>query len=84
MWSNILTMSKHTYMLRTAFTPVTYTLLSKLQTSYISDFIFSLVCVGINHQKREIEREMTFTILSKLILVLDVHHNRYELTSFPS
>jgi hypothetical protein len=33
----------------------------KMQTSYISTFIFALVCVGINHQKGEIEREIVST-----------------------
>jgi hypothetical protein len=30
----------------------------------IMHFIFALVCVGINHQKGEIEREMGLTIFS--------------------
>jgi hypothetical protein len=38
-------------------------------------FILALVYVGINHQKGEIERGMTFTIFSKLILKIDDHHN---------
>jgi hypothetical protein len=38
----------------------------KMETSYISHSIFALVCVGINHQKGEIEREMasTFPIIN--------------------
>jgi hypothetical protein len=42
-----------------------------------------LVCVGINHQKGEIEREMasTFPIID---LVFDDHHKPYGLTSLPS
>jgi hypothetical protein len=49
--------------------------LSQLHTSSNLYFIFALVCVGINHQKGAIEREMVLTIFSKLILVLDDHHN---------
>jgi hypothetical protein len=34
----------------------------KLQTSYISTHFIALVCVGINHQKGEIERKIGLTI----------------------
>jgi hypothetical protein len=33
-------------------------------------FIFALVCVGINHQKGEIVREMGLTIISNLFWCL--------------
>jgi hypothetical protein len=50
----ILTISKHSYVLRTAFTSVTYALLSKLQTSYFSTLY---TCFGLCwHQSLKRER----------------------------
>jgi hypothetical protein len=65
-----------------AFTSITYALLSTLQTNYFSALY---TCFGLcwhQSQKGEIEREMDFTIFSKLILMVDDHH--IGLTSLPS
>jgi hypothetical protein len=76
MWSKILIISKHSCVLRTSFTSVTYALLSKLQTSYIYALLYLIWFVLASITKKgEIEREMALTIFSKLILVLDDHHN---------
>jgi hypothetical protein len=45
--------------LRNAF--ITYAHLSKCKLVTFLYFIFALVCVGINHQKGEIEREIVST-----------------------
>jgi hypothetical protein len=58
--------------------------MSKCKLATFLYFVFALVCVGINHQKGEIEREMPSTIFYKSILVLDDHHKSYELIILPS
>jgi hypothetical protein len=47
-------------MSKTAF-KVTYAHLSNSKLITFLHFIFALVCVGINHQKGKIEREMAST-----------------------
>jgi hypothetical protein len=52
MWYKILTMSKHSHMLRTAFiSKVTFAHISMCKLVTFLYFVFDLVCVGINHQK---------------------------------
>jgi hypothetical protein len=48
----------HSYALRIALISVAYEDLTNCKLATISYFIFALVCVGINHQKGKIEREM--------------------------
>jgi hypothetical protein len=57
MWSKILIISKHSYVLRTSFTLVTYALLSQLQTSYIYALLYFIWFVLASIIKKgEIER----------------------------
>jgi hypothetical protein len=59
----MLTISKESYILRICFHfKVTYAHLSKCKLATFLYFVFSLFCVGISHQKGEIEREMASTI----------------------
>jgi hypothetical protein len=53
----------HPYSLRIAFISVAYEQLTNCKLVTISYFLFALVCVGINHQKGEIEREMALNHL---------------------
>jgi hypothetical protein len=48
----------HSYALRTTFISIAYEHLTNCKLVTILYIIFALVCVGINHQKGEIEREM--------------------------
>jgi hypothetical protein len=62
MWSKILIISIHSYTYNCLHFNVTYAHLSKCKLATFLYFVFALVCVGINHQKGEIEREMASTI----------------------
>jgi hypothetical protein len=50
----------------------------KLQTSSFLLFIFALICVGINHQKGEIEREMDLNISYNRFLCLTFITNHVD------
>jgi hypothetical protein len=59
MWSEMLNISKQPYM--TSFQSNLCTSV-KCKLVTLLHFVFALICVGINHQKGEIEREMGLTI----------------------
>jgi hypothetical protein len=63
MWSEMLIYIKTIIYAKSCFHfKVTYAHLSKCKLATFLYFIFALVCVAINHQKGEIEREMASTI----------------------